>query len=128
MVWVSSISLPRAAKDNDSRQTMDNRTVCISDSATVLSGTLALTPWERIRRTLNARCTPGPWLSGSADWQSAVSPIGNRQVGEWLGAAYGLPTRDTADCQSAPRTDRFMEREKTSTPLEHSRASRLLPA
>jgi hypothetical protein len=32
-----------------------------------------------------------------ADWQSAVSPVGNRPVV----AACGLPARDTADCQPA---------------------------
>src|SRR6266571_7652888 len=35
----------------------------------------------------------GSRLARSADWQSAVSPNGIRQVG-------GLPIRDTADCQS----------------------------
>src|SRR6266853_3972897 len=38
----------------------------------------------------------GSMLACSADWQSAVSPNGIRQVG-------GLPIRDTADCQSALR-------------------------
>ena len=43
--------------------------------------------------------------SRSAGWQPAVSPIGNRQGGDWFGwrTVSGLPIRDTADCQSALR-------------------------
>src|SRR5260221_2644196 len=56
-----------------------------------------------IHPILGRRFSPQDILAGtrhcSADWQSAVSPIGNRRTAR--GPRSGLSARDTADCQSA---------------------------
>ena len=48
----------------------------------------------------------------SAGWrQPAVSPIGNRQGGDWFRwpAVSGLPIRDTADSESALRSEAVLD-------------------
>jgi len=47
----------------------------------------------------------------SAGWQTAVSPIGNRQCGDAFGrwTTSGLPIRDTADCQSALQAEAVVD-------------------